>query len=58
MSEWYEDRGELVGFLHWYWNRTHNNIGTAREIIDCVEKPWHFDKEYAWYKEDQEEVGA
>ena len=52
-SHWYDDRDELVGFIHWYWDGMFNAIGTTGEIIDCVEKPWHYDKEYLWYKEDK-----
>ena len=52
---WYEDRDELVSFVRWFWEGTYSNIGTTREIIDCFEKPWHFDKEYKWFVEDREE---
>ncbi len=53
MTLWYDDRDELVGFIHWYWEGMFNRTGTTREIIDCVEQPWLFDKEYAWYLEDK-----
>ena len=49
---WYEDRDEVVSFARYFWEGTYNAIGTTGEILDYFEKPWHFDEEYALYKED------
>ena len=54
-THWYDDRDELVSFIHWFWAGMFSSIGTTGEIVDCVEKPWHFDKEYAWYVEDKKD---
>ena len=50
---WYDDRDELVRFIHWYWDGMFNTVGTTREIIDCVLQPWLFNNEYAWYLEEK-----
>jgi hypothetical protein len=50
LHPWYEDIDECVAFARWYWQGTFNYIGTAGEILDFFEKPWHFDEEYAGYK--------
>ncbi len=47
---WYEDIDECVTFARWYWKGALNFIGSAGEILDFFEKPWHFDEEYAGYK--------
>ena len=55
---WYDDRDELVGFINWYWEGMFGSLGVAGEIVDCVEKPWHWDQEHGWYLEYLEEQKA
>jgi hypothetical protein len=43
---WWDDPDEVVAFARWYWQGALNFIGSAGEILDYFEKPWHFDEEY------------
>jgi hypothetical protein len=54
-THWSDDRDEVVSFVRWFWAGTFNYIGTTGEVIDCFEKPWHWDEEYAAYKEDKKD---
>jgi len=46
---WHDNPATLVDFLRWY---TDTNSPTASEIVDVVEKPWHYEDAYAEYSAD------
>ena len=52
-THWYDDRDELVSFVRWFWEGAYGVRGTAGEIIDCFEKPWHWDEEYKGFVDDR-----